>query len=187
MGRPKLLLRWGDTTVIGHMISLLSRREISQIIVVFRADDDDLHAAVVDRDVVAIQPDDPPPEMRDSVECALRRIAEEYSPQPDDGWLLIPADNPLLDSTVLDRLLAEWQAHPGRIIVPTHQGKRGHPTLFPWSLTPEVFQLPPDQGLNRILATRHDLIESIEIGSPAILIDLDTPDEYKHWSADGGQ
>jgi CTP:molybdopterin cytidylyltransferase MocA len=65
-------------------------------------------------------------------------------------------------------------------VVPVHQGRRGHPTIFPFALAASVFELPADQGLNRLLhAHAHEIIE-IETASPSVVTDLDTPEDYDH-------
>jgi molybdenum cofactor cytidylyltransferase len=178
MGQPKLLLALGTGTVISQMLSSFKRPEIAATIVVVRPDDEPLRAAVAECGAIPLQPDVPPPEMRASVEEALRYLEQRFHARPDDGWLLAPADHPLLDRAVIDRLIAVWRQFPGKMLVPVCRGKRGHPTLFPFRLAPEVFQLPPDQGLNRLLRLRAGEIEEIEVDSTSVISDLDTPEDY---------
>ncbi len=76
-----------------------------------------------------VVPEIAPPDMRVSVELALRslgQVAEAW-----DGWMLIPADHPTLETQVIEQLIAAWDSDRTRIAVPTWQGRRGHPTLFP--------------------------------------------------------
>jgi molybdenum cofactor cytidylyltransferase len=178
MGRPKLLLPLGTSTVIARMLDVLCRREIVETLVVVRSDDEPLRAAVTAFGATALQPATAPPEMRQSVEYALREIERRFAPSPHDGWLLIPADHPLVDAEVLEQILLAWRGAPGKIVVPVHQGRRGHPTIFPFSLAAEVFELPADQGLNRLLQVHSSEILEIESTSPAVVADLDTPEDY---------
>jgi molybdenum cofactor cytidylyltransferase len=178
MGQPKLLLSVGGTSVIARMLSALKRPEIAATVVVVRPDDEPLRAAVAECGAVALQPAVPPTEMRQSVEHALRYLERQFQPGPDEGWLLAPADHPLLDELVIDRLISAWRASPEKIVVPVHRGKRGHPTLFPFRLAPDVFVLPADQGLNRLLQLHAADVEQIEVDSPGMLADLDTPEDY---------
>ncbi len=187
MGRPKLLLPAGSTTVIARMLAILARPEISATVVVVRPDDEPLRAAVAECGAIPLLPVEPPPEMRQSVEHALRFLEQQFRPRSVDAWLLAPADHPLLDSRVIDRMLSAWRASAGKILVPTYRGKRGHPTLFPWPMTPEVFDLPPDQGLNMLLQRHAAEIKPIEIDSPAVVADLDTPDDYARLRAELGE
>jgi molybdenum cofactor cytidylyltransferase len=178
MGRPKLLLPLGASTVIARMLSILKRPEIAATIVVVRPDDEPLRAAVAECGAIPLQPENPPAAMRHSVEEALRYLQRQFRPRPEEAWLLAPADHPLLDPAVIDRLVAAWRSAPERIVVPACRGKRGHPTLFPFRLAFEVFALPPDQGLNSLLQRHATEIEQVEIDSPAIIGDLDTPEDY---------
>jgi molybdenum cofactor cytidylyltransferase len=179
MGRPKLLLLLGSDTVIGRMLALVRRPEIGATIVVVRPDDEPLRAAVADGGAIALQPDVAPEEMRHSVEYALRYIQSQFQPGPDDGWLLAPADHPLLDAAVLNQLIAAWRESRAGIVIPTYRGKRGHPTIFPFRLATEVFDLPADAGLNRLVKAHADEIDQIDVNSPGVVSDLDTPDDYE--------
>ncbi len=178
MGRPKLLLPLAGRTIIARMLSILKRREIAATVVVVRPDDEPLRAAVAECGAIPLQPDVPPPEMRQSVEEALRYLERQFHPRPEDAWLLAPADHPLLDPAVMDRLISVWRHSPGKIVVPACRGKRGHPTLFPFRLAPEVFELPADEGLNSLLRRHAAEIEQVELDSRAVIADLDTPEDY---------
>jgi molybdenum cofactor cytidylyltransferase len=179
MGRPKLMLPLGDRTVIRRLLDVLARPGIAARVVVMRLDDAPLCAEVEAAGATVIQPEVAPPDMRTSVQHALDAIAERFDPQPDDGWLLIPADHPLLDANVLDQLIACWQASDASILLPEHAGERGHPTFFRWSLAEEVRSIPVDRGLNHLVAAHASEIETVSVETPAVLTDLDTPEDYE--------
>jgi molybdenum cofactor cytidylyltransferase len=187
MGRPKLLLPAGSSTVIARMLTILARPEISATVVVVRPDDEPLRAAVAACGAIPLQPDDAPPEMRQSVEHALRFLVEQYQPKSDDAWFLVPADHPLLDTEVIDRMISAWRASTRKILVPTYHGKRGHPTLFRFDLTSEILRLPADQGLNMLLKRQAAEIEQLEIDLPAVVADLDTPEDYARLRVELGE
>jgi len=179
MGRPKLLLPFGGETVISRLLETLRRPEIVAIAVVLRSDDEPLRAEVAAHGGTPLQPEVAPPEMRDSVEHALRSIEAEFHPTSDDGWLLTPADHPLIEREVLDRLLERWSQSEMPILIPTCGGKRGHPVLFRWSLVPEVFELPHDVGLNHLVRMHADEVVELEVGRESVIADLDTPEDYR--------
>jgi molybdenum cofactor cytidylyltransferase len=178
MGRPKLLLPLGASTVIARMLSALKCPEVAATFVVIRPDDEPLRRAVTECGATPLQPDVPPPEMRQRVEHALRHIEARLQPRADDGWLLVPADHPLLDPAVVTQMITEWRRSPGKIVVPAYRGRRGHPTLFPFRLAAAVFNLPADQGLNSLLRAHAAGIVQIDTDSPAVVADLDTPEDY---------
>lgn len=178
MGQAKLLLPLGETTVIGKLLSVLQGPEITRTVVVLRRDDDRLRDAIAAGGAFPLQPDADPPDMRSSVEYGLEWLSQEYQPAPDDGWLLAPADHPLLDSQILGELTARWQRGDCRILVPTHNGKRGHPAFFRWELSAAVARIPPDRGLNQLLKQYATDITEYPVATPAVLTDLDTPEDY---------
>src|SRR5205814_1010667 len=141
---------------------VLRRSEIVATIVIIRPDDEPLRAAVEAAGATPLQPDVPPAEMRQSVEHGLRYVERQFRAGPSDGWVLAPADHPLLEPAVMDRIIAAWRGPPGKILVPTYRGKRGHPTIFPFRLASEVFSLPLDQGLNSLLKQHASEIDEIE-------------------------
>ncbi len=117
--------------------------------------------------------------MRASVEWGLRTIPERFAPQPDDGWLLVPGDHPVLDGSVVGDVIQEWSARRPAILVPTHQGRRGHPTIFSWRLAAEALALPRDVGLNELVRRHAGDVVEWESPSDAIRLDLDTPEDYE--------
>jgi molybdenum cofactor cytidylyltransferase len=178
MGRDKLLLPVEGQTVIARILDVLQSPHIAQRIVVIRPGDEALRSAVEAANGIALVPPKPPAEMRQSVEFALRWLEENSRPGSDDGWLLAPADHPLLDSHVLTQLVTHWETRRNSILIPTCGGRRGHPVIFPWILAREVGTLPPDVGLNQLVRRHAGSVVELEIGVPAILTDLDTPEDY---------
>ncbi len=178
MGRPKLLLPLGEKTVIRRLLETLDRPGIRCRAVVVRQDDQDLIDEVIAAGGWAVRPAVDPPEMRQSVEHALAAIAEKFSPKPEDGWLLVPGDHPVLSASVIDRLLARWQTRSAEVLIPTCQGRRGHPTVFSWKLTEKIPQIPPDRGLNWLVHSLGSAVEEVPVEDPAIFTDLDTPADY---------
>lgn len=183
MGRPKLLLPLGSGTVIGRLLEVLASAEIAGTFVVVRPDDRALRSAVEAAGATPLVPEIAPDEMRQSVEIALRHIQNIYRPGPDEGWLLSPADHPLLDPAVLARIIAAWRRSPEKIVIPVYAGKRGHPVIFPFRLAGEVFSLGSDEGLNQLVRRHAAEVEELSVDSASVLTDLDTPQDYERLRA----
>lgn len=177
MGSPKLLLPWAGKSIIEHVLGAWLASRVTRVVIVMRPDDEELATAVRQIDVDVVIPNEPPPEMKDSVRHALDHIERRYLPQPTDAWLLAPADMPRLSTEVIDRLLTEQQPDSPEILIPEVAGKRGHPVLFPWRLASEATRLPEGEGLNSLVA-RH-AVRLVPCDDGAILEDLDTPDDYQ--------
>jgi molybdenum cofactor cytidylyltransferase len=181
MGTSKLLLPWNDQTVVEHLIGTLARPEITAVAIVVRPDDHALWEVVQRTSAVAVIPDQAPPEMRDSIELGLRAIRQRFAPNAADGWLLIPADHPLIEPEVLDGLLTRWSRGDCEALLPTFGQRRGHPTLLRWSLASRIEQLPRDVGVNTLLRSEPSLVTEWPTDRESVLADLDTPEDYAFW------
>lgn len=177
MGAPKLLLTLGGQTVIERLLGVLDRPEIADRVVVLRRDDVMLREAVIRTGGTVVQPAADPPDMRASVEHALHVIRSRHAPTADDGWLIVPADHPLLAPAVLNALLARWNSGGDRILVPVFAARRGHPALFRWNLADDVAAIPHGHGLNWLLERHHDHVAELTVDDDSILLDLDTPQD----------
>ena len=181
MGQPKLLLPWGGSTVIEHLLAALSHPRIVARCVVCRRDDEELARVVDQAGGWVIQPAVDPPEMKDSVLAALSEIERRWHPGPGEGWVLSPADQPLLPPGILEPLVAAWDAGTAEVLIPRHGGRKGHPVLFRWQLYEEIQALRADEGLNALVRHPSRKIEFVDLDVPGILVDLDTPEDYARW------
>lgn len=179
MGRPKLLMPWGGSTVIEHVLAAWRASRVQYVIATVHPDDQRLAETCrrAGAEVVVATP--PPPDMKASVTYGLAHIGSVFSPSADDAWLLAPADMPRLAPGTIDAVLDIWRAGFSGVVVPRHAGRRGHPVLFSWAQAAEVTTLGPDEGLNSLLA-RHPVRE-IDIADDGTLVDVDTPEDYRRW------
>ncbi len=177
MGQPKLLLPWGEGTIIESVLSSWHASQVEAAIVVVHRDDQKL--ADICRGVGAevVVPSEPPPEMKDSIRYGLEHVMRLSAGTAPAGWLLAPADMPGLSVDVIDRVIEESKSQPSKIVIPTHEQQRGHPVCFPWALAEEVMLLAPDEGVN-VLRKRHPTHEFV-YDRNEILVDIDTPEDYE--------
>ena len=76
MGQPKLLLDLAGRTVIARVIEALRDAGITRCLVVVRPNDSDLIQEVTSAGGEVVLPATAPPDMRTSVEWALREVAK---------------------------------------------------------------------------------------------------------------
>lgn len=194
MGQPKLLLPYRGRTLIAHLLSALWQTPVRCVAVVLRQHDSPLRTEltdVADRHGVLdrleiVAPEVDPPDMCDSVRHGLHALETRFSPNRQDWWWLIPADHPLVTREILEESLAAAESASQfggtrSILVPTHAGRRGHPTLFAWHLVDEVRALPRDQGLNRLVRQNPIRVGEYPSSHAEVLADLDTPEDCLRW------
>jgi molybdenum cofactor cytidylyltransferase len=84
----------------------------------------------------------------------------------------------VVEASVLRRVVAVWNSYPRSIIVASHRGRRGHPTIFPWMLASRVEAIPEDFGLNWLLQFDNQRIVEVECPEASVLWDIDTPEDF---------
>lgn len=178
MGRPKLLLPLAGQTVIARLVHALKSGGIDDVFVLAREADASLREELSRLPCITVTAAVDPEEMRHSVELLLQEIRQRCQPRDSDGWLLIPADHPFVEVDVLRRLTELECQHPEKVIIPTHDGQRGHPTLFPWSMATLVPEIPPGHGLNWLVRRESSRIVEVPCPEPSVLFDLDTPQDF---------
>jgi molybdenum cofactor cytidylyltransferase len=184
MGSPKLLLDVNGRTVISRVLTALGAAGLLNRLVVLHPQDELLKAEVETYGGRALVPPAPPPEMRDSIQFGFKSVADEIlasgtAADPQQPWLLVPADHPVIEPQTVTILLDAAAKNPGRIVVPTHGGRRGHPTVFAWKHALQIDQIPAGLGFNWIVEQSPAEIIEIEFARSDVLVDLDTPEDYE--------
>jgi molybdenum cofactor cytidylyltransferase len=97
---------------------------------------------------------------------------------PDDaaGALVVLADMPGITGDMLDRLIEAFVSRPEpSIVLPTIEGKRGNPVLWPRAFFAELKEISGDTGARHLLGRHEAAIVRVELGKAAAA-DVDTPE-----------
>jgi molybdenum cofactor cytidylyltransferase len=98
-------------------------------------------------------------------------IAAGVAATPDSpGWLILPADLPLIQGTTL-RAVAQHLRQTS-VVVPTYQGARGHPVGFGVACKADLLSLRGDSGAASVV--KKHACETLNIDDRGICMDVDT-------------
>lgn len=172
MGAFKPLLPFGDTTVIEHCIDYLQQGGVETIVVVVGHRADEIRSALNQRDVTFALNPDPNSEMGASIAAGIRVL-----PASSAATLITLVDHPAVPYTVVSTLIETWQ-QGARLIIPTWQGRGGHPVLVDLSFKSELLNLDANGGLRALFDTHRNVVERLPVDSPYIARDMDTWDDY---------
>lgn len=183
MGQPKLLLAIDGQPLIARVLAAWKAGGVEQIAVVVRPDDEPLIATVREAGIEPVIPPVAPPDMKASLQFGLQHVQQQFKPDIRDVWLVAPADMPGLSPQIIKRLISESASRPGTILIPTLEGRRGHPVLVPWSDADKLGQLPADQGLNALIdASEPELLPCDRLTTGEAFADIDTPGDWDRFS-----
>lgn len=174
MGTQKMLLPFAGTTVIGHVVDELCRSAVDEVIVVVGREGKLIAAELAGRPVAVATNRNYGAGMLSSVRCGLGAVSRECT-----AVMVALGDQPAVSSALVDRMIQAFDSTDKGIIVPVHEGRRGHPLLVAARYFDEILTQFDNIGL-RALARAHpgDVLE-LTIGSDAVLSDMDTPEDYR--------
>ena len=181
MGRCKQLLEIDGVPMLLGIVQQLIASHVSGIAIVIRPEiEEGLRTRpLADRrlHVVFAYNQAAGAEMIDSVRIGIQTWQQRDSSAASDGLLVCPADHPGITAADFNACIAAFQSEPHRIIIASRNGRRGHPIIFPASLAAAVQSPACDNGLNALPRDHAELVREVPCDSPAVLTDLDTPDD----------
>jgi molybdenum cofactor cytidylyltransferase len=177
MGRPKMNLPWGDATVIEQVITVLKNAGVNEIVVVTGSHSSELEAVLNKMNINIVHNTDfARGEMISSFKVGLHALDDRLA-----AALVVLGDQPQIEVEVVQSIIAAYVSKAADLIVPSYNRRRGHPWLLSRSLWSTILSLAPEETLRDFLNQNNDRIRYIEVNSPSILMDLDTPDDYRRF------
>lgn len=173
MGGPnKLLMPWGDGTVVGSVVAALIKSGLEVVVVTGR-----------DASHVAEAVDCPTVFNPAFAEGLGGSIAAGAGAAPSaDGYLIALGDMPEVSPRVI-RALMEAFASKDDILAPVYESGQGHPVLFGAAYFEELCALKGDVGARSILAAHRDRLRLIPVDGE--LQDLDQLADFDRGDALG--
>jgi molybdenum cofactor cytidylyltransferase len=173
MGTQKLLLPFGETTVVEAVVRTASASRADRVLVVIGADGEAVRRKIEGSGVeFAVNPDYRLG-MLSSVQAGFRALPAEA-----EAAVIMLGDQPFLAAAVVDEVIGTYREGRKGIVIPTFRGRRGHPLLIDLKFREEVLALDPAEGLRGLVRARAGDIGEVEAGDAGILRDMDTPEDY---------
>lgn len=174
-GRPKPLLPAGDRTFLDTILGTLREAGVETVRVVLGARAGEILAATRLADAEVVINPEPERGMIASLRCGIRAL-----PRGTGGFALWPVDHPLVRPGTVVALAARFEARGGtRIVVPIHDGSRGHPVLFPRATIPELLDAPDAEGARAVVRREPGRVDEVVCDDPGVVADIDTPEAYE--------
>ncbi len=172
MGTNKLLLPLGKTTLIERVVDVLAACRVDDIVVVTGHERGRVEAALSHCAVrFARNPAYASGEMLSSIQAGPRAM------QPDcKATLIAPGDQPLVMAQAVGRVIGAYA--PGRIVIPSHQKRGGHPILLDAVHWADVLAASPEMTLRDVIREKSSCVHYIQVDT-SVLCDVDTPGQYQ--------
>lgn len=174
MGSSKPLLMVEGTSFLARILGTMRDGGASPLLVVVA----DAHGPIADEArrhgaEVVLNPD-PSRGPISSLAAGLAAL-----PPGVEGVLFSPVDHPLFEPGTVRALIRRFlQARPP-LLVPSFDGRRGHPVLFGRATFPDLLEVDLPEGARTVL---HRYLQDglhVPVDDPGILADIDTPEDFR--------
>lgn len=174
MGEPKPLLPWGERTLIEYQLEELAGCGVDDIVVVLGHEAERVRPLAVAGGARVVLNE----AYRQGRASSLR--AGACALQDDvDAVLIVNVDQPR-PRALLRHLLDAHGEGSTLITIPSFEGRRGHPTVVAGALLAELRAVEEESlGLRGLLERHGAAVREVAFGSPLVLLDLNTPEEYE--------
>jgi molybdenum cofactor cytidylyltransferase len=173
MGRPKLLLPYGGGTIIERVVQNVASSRADKALIVLGGSGWEIEEKIRAVAIKRVNNRRYKEGMFSSVRRGLSAL-----PASARAAVFVLADQPDVPPSVIDLLIEAYHRQNKGIVLPVYRKKRGHPLLIDLKYRPEIEALSPEIGLRGLLRKHPDDILEVGVSSPAVLKDIDAPDDY---------
>ena len=174
MGEQKLLLPFGDKTIIEAVIDSAAGSKANRILVVLGSDREKIEKQIESAPVRTVYNPCYKEGMLSSVQCGLGAVMAEAK-----AVVILLGDQPSIAPGTINKIVDAYHKSKKGIVLPVFNNRRGHPVLIDLKYREEVSGLGSDIGLRQLIRSHPEDIEEVAVESPAIHQDIDTRDDYR--------
>lgn len=168
----KLLLDFKGQPIVKWVIDSVQESTIDELVVVGSELSLDNLKHLVPSDSLLVENYEYKSGMTSSIQAGVR-VANETN-----ALMICLGDLPLLKTDSINRILKVYRENPDRIVLPSHNGRKGNPVIFPSDFRSDILEHQEPEGCKAIIQMNKDRVLLVEADS-SVLQDIDTPDQYK--------
>jgi len=174
MGAQKVLLPFGEKTILSHIVDRLFATKVKNIYIVAGYQAKKIEKELSGSQISIIYNSRYESGMLSSVRAGLCGLPKECK-----AVLVALGDQPSISSKLIDEMIQSFFIKKKKIIVPLYNGKRGHPILFSIIYKNEIINNFDEVGLRGLLQAHDSDVYEMNVSDPSVLMDMDYPNDYK--------
>jgi molybdenum cofactor cytidylyltransferase len=167
----KLLAPLGGIPLVRYVATSLARSSVGDIVLITGANTNDILAAAGMGRWRNIENKDITAGLSSSLRVGIQSVGAVA-----DGVLVALGDMPGISTELIQTLLAAFEKTEGQSIVfpVAHDGRRGHPVMWPRALFAELERLSGDTGGKTLMADHRDRWQPVPYDDAGAFTDIDT-------------
>ena len=177
MREPKLLMPFGQATIIESTLDSLLASGVDEIVLVLGAEAERIGLAAGSRPVRLVLNPDYRAGMATSIVAGVQAASRGA------GWIMIAlGDQPLIEPETYRRIIEVCEDCDKGIVVPVRGGRRGNPVVFLHTYRHELLKLKGDIGGREVVAQHPGDVLEVAVDSAGVLADIDDWVDYTRYS-----
>lgn len=174
MGRPKLLLPLEGLSLVRRVAQESVASRVEQTIVVTGAYRDGVVRELAGLPIELVHNPEHEQGMSTSLRAGLGALKSDA-----EAAIVLLADQPLIDRTVLDGLIGLYVSTGAPIVRPSYAGTPGNPVLWDRALFGALMLQEGDKGGRDLLGARRGEVAYLSVADSSMMLDVDTPEAYE--------
>ena len=169
----KLLIKINKKTMLEKMVTTSLNSSADNTVLVLGYQSDIMQEIVNDKKIITIVNKDFAKGLSSSLQCGISALPDDC-----DAAVIILADMPSIESTVIDNIINSFNPKKNNsIIIPTFNNKKGNPILLDRKFFPDILRVKGDKGAKDIIVNNKNSILEVPQKNSAVLNDIDTKED----------
>jgi molybdenum cofactor cytidylyltransferase len=175
MGIDKAALTYRGRTFLELMVQTLREINLERIVVVLGHHAQEIQRQIKLEAAQVVVNLDYRSGQTSSLQAGLRSLLADDL----EAIILCLVDHPAVCAETVRRIVATFRQCGAPVVIPTYQGRRGHPVLIGRQVFRELLDLPAGMGANSVLRRFLPATQFVEVDDEGVVIDVDDPESYQ--------
>ena len=175
MGQPKALLPYQGVTFVEHLMEATKHPRIGVRKIILGAGAAEIRAKLhIDPECILVNED-----WRRGPLTSMQTAIRYFTPAATEGLLVCPVDHPLISQYLISLLIEKFDACQKSIIIPTYEGRRGHPVIFRANLYQELLEASLEVGARQVVWAHAEDVAHVPTEEEGVTLNLNKPDTLR--------
>jgi molybdenum cofactor cytidylyltransferase len=175
MGKVKLTLPLGDKQLIEWVLQAVKLAPLDKYFLVVRPEDKEMIKIGESWGAEIVLN----PEYRSGMSSSIRKALYQISSEVVEGIFILLGDQPLINPSIIFKMLKAFTPGKREIVVPFYKDKQGNPVLFDNYWRDELLELSGDVGGRVLIKAHPERIKRVKISDESIFLDIDREKDYE--------
>lgn len=175
MGKVKLTLPLGNKQLIEWVLQAAKLAPLDKYILVVRPEDREI-IKIGKRWGAEIVLN---PEYKSGMSTSIQKALSQIPSEGLEGFFILLGDQPLINPSVIYKMLRAFTPGKKEIVVPFYKDKQGNPVLFDNYWKKELMALIGDIGGRVLIKAHPEKVKRVKLSNESVLLDIDREEDYE--------